>query len=1257
MAAFLAALCFQPLAAEQGILATGNFGSFLLHDDGSVRAWGNNSGGQLGIGSLQHSPFPVGIAAIADDAIWIAAGDNHALAVKSDGSVVAWGGNTYGVLGDGTQTNRSVPVTVGGGLSGIVAASAGKSHSLALDGQGRVFAWGYNSTGQLGDGSTSTRLLPVRAGSLSGMTELSAGGSHSLALDGNGEVWAWGSNQYGQLGNGSGPASKVPVKINTLHDIIEICTAGDHSLALQSDGTAWAWGRNPSGALGTGNRTNSALPIALPLDGIVRIAAGWNRSMALDDEGVIWSWGARNFGVYGAGSYTESLAPVAESTAGETVDELSAGLQHSLALATGGDVLAWGDDAFGQLGSGLRRSRNLAEQVSGIGNIIDLDAGENFGVAVRSDGSVLAWGANTKGTLGEGFAGGDDFYPALVDGIGGVKSCSAGIGHALVAKSDGTAWTWGSNASGQLGDGSLSGRASPVQVSGLTAVKSVAGGLGFSLALLEDGTVRAWGDNSLGQLGDGSGDSSPLPVTVSGLNDVKEIHAGSDHALALKNDGTVWAWGDDSLGQLGTGGLPGSLPRQVSSLSGVISLATGINHSLALHGDGSVSSWGDSSGGKLGRTASGGSLSAKIPGLAGIRAVGAGENHSFAIGSGGSLQAWGVNYDGQLGDGSYANKAAPVSVPGAEGLRRVCGALGASFALKEDGKVLSWGSSNRGELADGYGPRLAPGIVFGVNSHWPTPDYSLSAFDGKSIPLGSSIQIGGVFQSTGAALEKVSFYSRGIFLAEDETDPFSWTYTPETWGDIEVNAVAVDANGSHSLAGSIVLHTPYDSDEDALPDDWEILQWGNLQNDADSDPDIDALSNLTEYQEGSDPKDFYNGVSRNLVLIGGNAQYAEVGAFSAEPLVFEVRRNGIPLANAPVWLEVTLSSPWLLSLVNDGSGLSTSIETRTGPDGRGQVYMKHGSLGAFNYLSIWASHFGIRRSGQTASATTQVRNIFPLGTLGRDATDAIDNRISGKDPLVAKPVYFTKDHGNAIYARNTNCWAHGLASQMSCISPWNSAGGDLRAGVAITRRHVLNAAHFPLNVGDTIRFVTASNAVVTRTIVSRVIHPNYVPVGVYLDFAVYTLNADLPPEIVPCKILPASFADKLGPLGVWSVPALALDQEEKALAMNWGGFVTQPNPSGGLRTWASFTKPTLPVFRAAFFEDVVVGDSGNPAFLVVNDSLVLVTVWGGGSIGTFVNPSIVDLNAMILAADLQAGTNTNLQVEVVDLSAYLPFSP
>ncbi len=213
----------------------------------------------------------------------IAGGHYHSLALKTDGTVWAWGYNGHGQLGDGTTTNRSTPVQV---LTGVTAIAGGDHHSLAVKTDGTVWAWGFNQYGELGDAPVSNR-SPVQVKGLTGVTALAAGDHHSLALKTDGTIWALGRNDnYGQLGDGTKTNNSTPVQVKDLAGVTAIAADDDHSLAVKTDGTAWAWGDNEYGQLGDGTTTNRSVPVQVKsLTGVTAIAAGTNHSLAANNCG------------------------------------------------------------------------------------------------------------------------------------------------------------------------------------------------------------------------------------------------------------------------------------------------------------------------------------------------------------------------------------------------------------------------------------------------------------------------------------------------------------------------------------------------------------------------------------------------------------------------------------------------------------------------------------------------------------------------------------------------------------------------------------------------------------------------------------------------------------------------------------------------------------------------------------------------------------------------------------------------------------
>ncbi|MEU7023834.1 Ig-like domain repeat protein [Streptomyces sp. NPDC046203] len=326
--------------------------SLGLSSDGHVYAWGFNSSGQLGDGTTTTRTSPVEVHLPAGTrATAISAGTNHSLAVTSDGHVYAWGWNDSGQLGIGTADNDPHPTPAEALLPAGVQATAiaaGRYHSLAVTSDGRVFAWGYNYWGQLGNGTTGVdpNPTPVETDLPAGTeaTAVAAGDSHSLALTSDGRVLAWGADYNGQLGDGMYNFFPTPTPVETLLPAgtrvtaIDAATSGNHSLAVTSDGHALGWGADSSGQLGDGTTTASrATPIEPDLPAgtrVTAVAAGAHHSMWLASTGVIYTSGDNSSGQLGDGTTTNRSVPgPVNLPAGIHATAISAGAWHSLALA------------------------------------------------------------------------------------------------------------------------------------------------------------------------------------------------------------------------------------------------------------------------------------------------------------------------------------------------------------------------------------------------------------------------------------------------------------------------------------------------------------------------------------------------------------------------------------------------------------------------------------------------------------------------------------------------------------------------------------------------------------------------------------------------------------------------------------------------------------------------------------------------------------------------------------------------------------
>lgn len=704
-------------------VAAGSGHTCVLTTGGGVKCWGANNRGQLGDGTTTARTTAVDVSGLSSEVSAITAGSSHTCALTEAGGVKCWGRNVDGRLGDGTTTDRWTAVDVIGLSSGVVAIAAGHFHTCALTNRGGAKCWGYNSRGQLGDGSTTDRLTAIDVNGLnSGVSAIVASQIHTCAITVGGGVKCWGGNSFGALGDGTTADRLTPVDtIGLSSGISAIATGLTHTCALPTDGRVKCWGSNSFGQLGDGTTANRLTP--LDVSGLSNrtsaIAADQAHTCALTTLGGVKCWGANFEGQLGDGTTMDRFAPVDASGLTSGVSAIEAGWYHTCALSTDGGVKCWGDNLFGQLGDGSLPYRSTAWDVIGlISGINSIAAGQGHACALTLGGGVKCWGHNDFGQLGDGT---QTTHRTAVDvsSLGsGVSAIAPGESHTCALTLGGAVKCWGSNQFGQLGDGTTTERLTAVDVSGLNSgVSAVAAGRVHSCALTLEGVVKCWGNNYTGRLGDGTDTDSLTAVDVSGLSSgVAAIAAGENHSCALTTGGGVKCWGSNNVGQLGDGTTESRLMAvDVSGLdSGVLAIAASRQQTCALTSAGGVKCWGSNLNGELGDGTTTTRLTAvDVSGLSsGVTAIAMGGSHACALTAGGGLMCWGNNGSGQLGDGTTTNRLTAVGVSGLDsGISAIAVGQGFTCALTTSGGVKCWGSHRNGQLGIGGRNYGLPGDV------------------------------------------------------------------------------------------------------------------------------------------------------------------------------------------------------------------------------------------------------------------------------------------------------------------------------------------------------------------------------------------------------------------------------------------------------------------------------------------------------------------------------------------------------------------
>lgn len=928
--------------------------------------------------------------------------------LASDGSVWGLGVNANGSLGDGTTLFRSGLVrmqTSTGNLSGALDVACGTNHTAVLMGNGTVWTVGLNSSGELGNGNTTSQLKAVQVltatGPLTGVTALAVGASHTLALGTSGEVWAWGSNTVGQLGNNSTVNSTRAVKVPGLTGIVAIAAGDRFSYAIKNDGTAWAFGDNASGQLGNNSTSASRIPVQVRtsagnLTSIKAVAAGSGHGVFLTSTGSVWSVGLNTSGQLGNNSTINGLLAVpSRGVSGNLsgIAEVACGDAFTLFLSTNGTISAVGSNTNGQLGDGTRVNRPTAVPVAGLTSVSFVCAGADRSFGVKSDGSVFAWGGDLYGAQAHGVRGFEWSWTPLPQWSAFARA-AAGSSHTLWLKPDGSVWAAGRNLYGQLGNGLTSDSLVPVQTQSgtgnLTAIQDVAAGSAHSLALAQNGAVWAWGLNSSGNLGDGTLINRSQAVaaldTVGPISGTSAVAVGEAFSLALRQ-GSVWAWGVNNFSQLGDGTTTTrskAVPvlSATGALTGITALAAGANHGVALKGDGTVWVWGSNNQGQLGL---GNTLTqnraVSIPGVNDALAIAAGSAQTYILRSIGGGTAWGSgqNNAGQLADGTTTARSSLVQVQGIAGaltgLAWVRGGALAHHAAagRMDGTSWIWGQNDIGQLATGN---------------------LTTALKALALPLGIRPQaIGAAF--TLARRADFEWVASGSFFDGQ-------------WGDGRKGYYATPT----LVRGMTFAQTPPDTDGDGVPDWQEIARGTNpALGDSDGDGTTDAADAL--------PLDYFNGSTPVLAITSGNNQTGLPGSRLAQPLVFTLTRNGTALANAPVVFSISAgglaaggNATLLLGQLpvrTNAAGQAIAYYTLPSSEGTVAISVQAGNatasvsatatwIPAVPVLSISGGTFTTQRRVLATCATPDARIHYTLD--GTDPTSSSPSIASGENILV-----------------------------------------------------------------------------------------------------------------------------------------------------------------------------------------------------------------------------------------------------------------
>ena len=695
-------------------------------------------------------------------------GTETSYALTEDGRLFGWGYNSYGVIGDGTDIDRLAPVDVTRNFElddfeKIIKADFGNTLSVVLTNFGRVFTWGNNSGGQLGDGASADTLIPVDitenfALEVDDMiVDIEVGGDNSFALTESGDLFAWGSNENGKLGDGTEDDQYLPINVIDniglyYYETIEMMSlGGEHSMIVTSSGRLISWGANGEGELGDGSSTTNSTPTDVTSylglhteEVVVQAIAGYGTSMALTSEGRVMTWGNNEYGQMADGTLESKSSPV-DVTANFSFEE----------------------DEY----------------------IIEASTVEGFVIALTNQNRVFTWGYNDDGQLGTGDS---TQYPlpqdiTLVLGLApteGIINVDASYYNSTVLTDTGRCLIWGYNGQGQIGDGTKTDSLIPIDIQDNFRITSimeaslahdetivdVSIGKYHYAAVTSYGNLFTWGDNFFGQLGDGTvlNTNQPMNITnqfnLAEVEKIIDVELGEYHSVALTNTGRVFTWGENEIGQLGNMSttdlyVPTELPASDFGSEGVVSITVYDKMNAAMTASGRLFTWGFNWHGELG---DGTEVHKLVPtevtgnfGLAvdeTIEKISFGLYHTALITSAGRLFTWGNNSYGELGTGTTS--IVPTLIPtelslsnfGGHPIVDVSAGYHTTAVVTDTGKLYTWGLNNVGQL--GHGTT--------TNSSVPVEVLSTN-FDDETV---ESVNLG--FQHTTAITSSGTLYAWGL---------------------------------------------------------------------------------------------------------------------------------------------------------------------------------------------------------------------------------------------------------------------------------------------------------------------------------------------------------------------------------------------------------------------------------------------------------------------------------------------------------------
>ena len=693
-----------PIVRPWAQVSAGHSHTCAIDTAGALYCWGANDRGQTGtarVAARIGSP-----TVVAEGTTWlsVSARQNTTCGIQSDHSLWCWGANTYGQLGnndmDFAKAPKLEPVKIGADSWTAVQASFG--HTCAIRSDQRMFCWGRNSSGELGDGTTTNRLVPTVVSPVQPeWKEVSLGSDTTCGLAPDGKLWCWGSNNDFEFGVGAPPAAVTPLLISATDTWSHIAIGQNHGCGILTSGSLRCWGYNGSGQLGDGTKNTraGAAMVADPAGARtdwVEITASEDGICALAQDGAVYCWGESTQFQLGVGDDAVPTPVTLGST--RSWSHVSTGVGHTCMIASDAGLWCIGNDGAGQLGDG-GTSTTTPIRVDGEWNAVA--TGLHHTCALSSTGAVKCAGRNNGSQLGVGHS----YMRAVMTGNGltGYATIMSGDDHSCATLSN-QLTCWGSNYRGQLGTGNTTNASTPQPI----RAAHLASGTRHTCAI--DATTNGmfcFGDNEGGQLGNGMTSTTPGGAQVGVTGQWSRVDAGRLHTCAVDTSGAAYCWGENREGQLGTGTYTDILDTNTKNgLTGITRITAGGSHSCAIQGNGVARCWGAGSDGQIGvgdtnNHATAVALSTTYLDLS------AGEKYTCGVRTDRTLWCWGNNTRGTLGNGTLDNTPTPAQVGMDADWLSVSAYDDHTCGIRANNELYCWGDNNDGQLGTGTASRTA----------------------------------------------------------------------------------------------------------------------------------------------------------------------------------------------------------------------------------------------------------------------------------------------------------------------------------------------------------------------------------------------------------------------------------------------------------------------------------------------------------------------------------------------------------------------